>query len=122
MKEITKFQQRVYNLCSKVPKGRITTYKQIARAMKTKAYRAVGNALRNNPFVSEMSIISDHAQKSLISDTPKVPCHRVVASDGSLGGFDGKMNNPKKVKILKKEGIGVNNGKIVGFEKKLFEF
>ena len=47
---ITKFQKRVYELCKKVPKGKVTTYKAIAQKMRTKAYRAVGNALNKNPF------------------------------------------------------------------------
>ena len=63
------FQEKVLNLCSKIPKGKVSTYKEIAKKLKTKAYRAVGNALHNNK-------------------TPVViPCHRVVCSDGSLGGY-----------------------------------
>ncbi len=82
-----KFDEKVYCLCMKIPRGKVTAYKEIAKALHTKAYRAVGNALRRNPH------------------SPKVPCHRVVKSDGSLGGFAGKMNNSKKAKLLEKEGI-----------------
>lgn len=97
---ITKFEERVYQLCSKVPKGYITSYKEIAHAMGNKAYRAVGTALHNNPFA------------------PKVPCHRVVNSDGRLGGFASGLR--RKIAILNKEGILVEKGKIKDFERKLF--
>lgn len=100
----SQFKKKVYSLCSKIPSGKVTTYKLIALALNTKAYRAVGAALRCNPFA------------------PTVPCHRVVASDGSLGGYQGKMNSPKKIALLKKEGISVKNGKIENFDEKLFSF
>ena len=48
----TKFQMRVYNACKKVPRGKVTSYKAIARKLKTKAYRAVGQALNKNPISS----------------------------------------------------------------------
>ena len=98
----TAFQNKVYELCKKVPRGKVTTYKEIAKAMKTKAYRAVGQALRRNPWA------------------PNVPCHRVVCSDGSLGGFMGKRTETavrKKILLLKKEKVVVKNGKIVQFYK-----
>ena len=88
----TKFQDKVYELCSKVPKGKVTTYKSIAEAMGTKAYRAVGQALNKNPYA------------------PKVPCHRVISSDSSLGGFATGIKN--KVKLLKKEGIKIKNNRV----------
>ena len=62
------FSRRVYDLCRRIPKGKVTTYKIIAEKLGTKAYRAVGNALNKNPHKD-------------------VPCHRVVGSDGSLTGF-----------------------------------
>ncbi len=98
---ITEFEKKVYQLCSKVPKGYVTSYKEIAHCMGNKAYRAVGQALHNNPFA------------------PKVPCHRVVNSNGELGGFASGLK--KKVEILKKEGIIINEGKIKDFEKRLFK-
>jgi methylated-DNA-[protein]-cysteine S-methyltransferase len=70
-------------------------------------YRAVGVALRMNP----------HA--------PVVPCHRVVASDGSIGGFHGHTTGPfitKKIALLKDEGVLVKDSRIVDFEKKLYRF
>jgi methylated-DNA-[protein]-cysteine S-methyltransferase len=96
------FREKVYILTRKIPKGKITTYKDIAKKLGTKAYRAVGNALRNNPYA------------------PEVPCHRVVCSDGSVGGYKGKMNSKKKILLLKKEGITIKKGKVVSFKNKLF--
>ena len=98
------FTHAVYAVVKKIPKGKVTTYKEIAKAMKTKAYRAVGQALRCNPYA------------------PEVPCHRVVASDGSLGGFAGRMNSRKKIMMLKKEGIRVKQGTIADFQKKMHRF
>jgi methylated-DNA-[protein]-cysteine S-methyltransferase len=92
--EEVSFTENVYTLCSQIPKGRVTTYKALADAMGTKAYQAIGQALKRNP----------HA--------PQVPCHRVVKSDGSLGGYCGEASNPKKRRLLKKEGIEIWNGKI----------
>ena len=69
---VTLFQERVYSALRKVPRGRVTTYKELGHALKSTAYRAIGQALRCNPYA------------------PEVPCHRVVASDGTLGGFKGK--------------------------------
>tara|TARA_Y100000310_G_scaffold344346_2_gene456626 strand:- start:26529 stop:26756 length:228 start_codon:yes stop_codon:yes gene_type:complete len=63
------FANRVYKLTEKIPKGKVTTYKDIALALNCKAYRAIGSALNKNPFA------------------PEVPCHRVVNSSGALGGF-----------------------------------
>lgn len=86
------FNQKCYALLKKIPKGKVITYKAIAKKLKTRAYRAVGNAMNKNP-------------------TPiKVPCHRVINSNGKLGGYSGGIR--KKIKFLKKDGIEINNGKI----------
>ena len=101
------FGQQVYALCARIPKGRVSSYKLIAQAMKTKAYRAVGQALRHNPYA------------------PQVPCHRVVGSSGELTGFNGQRKGEKveqKKKLLEKEGIIVKDGRVVDFEKKVFTF
>lgn len=97
MKEIiTPFQKAVYSATRKIPKGKVATYALIARLIgKPKAARAIGNALNRNPFA------------------PKVPCHRVVNSDGKIGGFT--SGTAKKVALLRKEGVGVKDGKIVDF-------
>ncbi|KAL9108216.1 MAG: hypothetical protein Q9227_006953 [Pyrenula ochraceoflavens] len=92
---VTEFQEvaRVYTLLSQVPKGHITTYAQLASLLQTSP-RAVGNALRNNPFA------------------PEVPCHRVICADGYVGGFKGEfskapsgVNQKMKLGLLKDEGV-----------------
>lgn len=86
------FNEKCYALLSKVPRGKVTTYKAIAHKLNTKAYRAVGNAMNKNPYA------------------PKVPCHRVVGSDGSMTGFASGIN--KKIAMLKSEGVEVKNRKV----------
>ena len=90
--EIQGFNEKCYSLLRHVPCGKVTTYKALASALKTKAYRAVGNAMNKNP------------------NAPEVPCHRVVKSNGEVGGFASGTKN--KIAMLKKEGIDVKNGKI----------
>lgn len=97
------FNEKVWKLTKKIPKGKVTTYKELAKALNTKAYRAVGTALKKNPYA------------------PKVPCHRVVNSDGTIGGYKGKKNSKEKIKILKKEGIEIKNNRI-DLKKYLFQF
>ncbi|VVB82892.1 Methylated-DNA--protein-cysteine methyltransferase [uncultured archaeon] len=86
------FYESCYKVLKKVPKGKVTTYKEIARALGSKAYRAVGTAMNKNPYA------------------PIVPCHRVINSNGELGGFASGLKN--KIKILKSEGIEIKNNKI----------
>jgi len=95
-KRITNFQKRVYALTKKVPRGKVTTYSAIANKLKSSP-RAVGQALRVNPFA------------------PIVPCHRVIKSDGSIGGFSGKTTGKpiqKKIAMLRKEGVIIKDNKI----------
>lgn len=99
---MTSFNDRCYDILKKVPKGRVTTYKAIAEALGTNAYRAVGNAMKNNPNILT------------------VPCHRVVNSDGSVGGY--VNGTEKKIEILKSEGIEITNGKIVNLKRHLITF
>ena len=103
------FNKKIYSLLKKVPKGKVTTYKALAEAVGTKAYRAVGQAMRYNPY------------------SPIVPCHRVVKSDGSIGGFNGSINPrskevKRKISMLRKESVEIKNNRIVDFEKMLFRF
>jgi methylated-DNA-[protein]-cysteine S-methyltransferase len=101
------FEERVWKLMESIPKGRVTTYALIAKKLKTRAYRAVGNACRKNPYA------------------PRVPCHRVVRSDGSIGGFGGKtsgMSVEKKMRMLREEGVEIRDGKVADFERVLFRF
>ena len=91
----------------RIPKGRVTTYSMIAKKLNTRAYRAVGNACRKNPYA------------------PRVPCHRVVRTDVTVGGFGGKTSGKtveKKIRLLRKENVEIKNGKITNFEKVLFRF
>lgn len=101
---VTAFQQNVYEILKKVPRGKVITYKELGKALggKGQIYRAVGNALNKNPFA------------------PAVPCHRVVASDGSLGGF--AHGSAAKKLLLAREGIRVKDNKIVDFERKVWRF
>lgn len=96
-------KEKVYGLLKKVPKGKVTTYGEIGKKLGTRAYQAIGQILKRNP------------------NAPVVPCHRVVSSDGSLGGYFGKEFLKKK-KLLEKEGIVIEKGKIKEFSKKLFKF
>ena len=86
------FNQKVWALCARVPAGKVVTYGDIARALGTAGYRAVGNALNKNPYA------------------PAVPCHRVVGSDGSLTGFAGGLE--KKKRLLAGEGIAMKGTKV----------
>ena len=96
------FNHRCYQLISQIPKGKISTYKMIAKALNTIAYRAVGNAMAKTP-------------------NPVIdPCHRVIKSNGSIGGY--RFGVPKKISILKNEGIPIQNGKIMDYEKYLYTF
>ena len=103
------FNETVWEACKKVPWGRVTTYGEIARFLGSGAYQAVGNALNKNPF----SVVS-------CNDERMVPCHRVVNSDGSVGGF--ALGQETKVMILKREGVEIVDGKVKDFEEKLFRF
>lgn len=97
------FSKKVLDLTSKIPKGKVTTYSEIARALCCpKASRAVGNALNKN--------------RHLVT----IPCHRVIKSTGEIGGYSGGQD--KKIAILKKEGIPITAGRITDLEKYLHKF
>ena len=84
----TVFQVKVWNYLKKIPRGKVITYLDLAKAIKMpKAVRAVANAVGKNPF------------------PPKIPCHRVIRSDGKLGGYSAPGGIKTKKKLLKKEGI-----------------
>ena len=100
------FNQRVWNVCKRIPEGKVSTYKEIAKALNTKAYRAVGNALNRNPH-GAWGLVGG---KSCRRRRCLVPCHRVVNSDGKVGGF--ASGTKKKIEILKKEGIEIKGNKI----------
>ena len=84
----TKFQKKVWNYLKTIRKGTVKTYKQVAIGInRPKSARAVANAVGKNPFA------------------PKIPCHRVIRSDGSLGGYSRKGGAKTKKLLLKREGI-----------------
>ena len=84
----TKFQKKVWNYLKTIRKGTVKSYKQVAIAInRPKSVRAVANAIGKNPFA------------------PKIPCHRVIRSDGLLGGYSGKGGVKTKKLLLKREGI-----------------
>ena len=84
----TKFQIKVWKYLLKIPKGSVKSYKQVARGInRPNSARAVANACGKNPY------------------SPKVPCHRVIRSDGSFGGYSAPGGTKTKKKLLKKEGF-----------------
>ncbi len=90
---MTEFQSRVLRLVTTIPRGKVTTYKELARALgRPRGYRAVANALARNPHLV------------------KIPCHRVVRSDGEIGGY--KLGILQKAKLLAAEGVEVKNKKV----------
>ena len=87
----TEFQKKVWRALTQIPKGRTITYKELAKKInKPKAIRAVANAVGANP------------------GAPHIPCHRVIRSDGKLGGYSGKAGIKTKIQLLKKEGVKIN--------------
>lgn len=89
----TTFSQKIYKIVRKIPRGTFLTYKEVARlAGREKAWRAVGNILKKNK-------------------DPKIPCYRVIKSDGKVGGY--RYGTKRKASLLKKEGVIIKNGRIV---------
>ena len=99
MKTPSTFQKKVYDACRHIPCGKVVTYGQLAREINCGSAQAVGQALRVNPFA------------------PEVPCHRVIKSDRSLGGFYGHKSGPeidRKRRLLEKEGVAFDTaGKVL---------
>ena len=86
----TKFQLQVWNYLKEIPKGSVKTYKQVAIAInKPKSARAVANACAKNPYA------------------PNIPCHRVIRSDGGLGGYSGRGGVHEKLKLLRSEKVNI---------------
>ena len=84
----TELQLKVWNYLKKIPKGKVKTYKDVAKAIgKPLAVRAVANAIGKNPY------------------PPKIPCHRVIRSDGTLGGYSGKGGIQQKRNLLRSEKV-----------------
>lgn len=86
----TPFEEQVYRVVRRIPKGRTRTYRWVAEQLGDPGLaRAVGNALSRNPYA------------------PDVPCHRVIKSDGTLGGFAWGLK--KKLEMLREEGALPHN-------------
>ena len=86
----TKFQLKVWKYLKTIPKGQVKTYKQVAIAIKSpKSARAVANACGKNPYA------------------PKIPCHRVIRSDGGLGGYSGRGGIKTKLHLLRSEKVDI---------------
>lgn len=100
------FAQQVYDLVQQIPPGRVTTYREIGRALGTRAYRLIGQVLHHNPggFLNGGDI----------------PCHRVVGSDGRLVGFSHGLE--KKKELLEREGVIVQNNRVQDFSVQLYRF
>lgn len=87
-KSITEFQRKVYLALLEIPRGETISYKDLGLRIGCRSAQAIGQALKRNPFA------------------PEVPCHRVIASDGSIGGFHGQRDGEmieKKIKLLEEE-------------------
>ena len=96
------FNERCYELLKQIPVGKVTTYREMARAMDTRAWRAVGTAMAKN------------------SNLILTPCHRVVRSDGSVGKY--ALGSERKAELLADEGVEVANGRVKNLERYLFRF
>ncbi len=86
----TKFQLKVWEYLKTIPKGSVKTYKEVAIALKkSKSVRAVANACGKNPYA------------------PKIPCHRVIRSNGGLGGYSGRGGVKTKLRLLRSEKVEI---------------
>ena len=96
-------EKKIYKKLLEVPKGKVTTYGELSKAVGLKnGQRYIGNVMNKNPY----PVI--------------VPCHRVVMSTGKIGGY--AYGEHIKVKMLNDEGIQVQNGKILDWENKVYRF
>lgn len=94
--------QQMQSLLAQIPKGKVTTYKLLAKKMGTKGYRFVGQLLGKNP------------------DPETFPCYKVVRSDGGISGY--ALGVPEKVRRLKADGIEIKNDRVVNLKEKLYQF
>lgn len=96
-------EQKIYKKLLEVPKGQITTYGELAKAVGLKnGQRAVGKIMNKNPY----PVI--------------IPCHRVVMSTGKVGGY--AYGEHVKAKMLNDEGIEIKDGKITDMEDRIYRF
>ena len=96
-------EKKVYKKLCQVPKGKVTTYGELAKAVGLEnGQRVIGRIMNKNPYPGI------------------VPCHRVIKSDGKIGGY--AYGEKSKTKMLSREGIKIQNGKIKDFQKNVFRF
>ncbi len=96
-------EQQVYKKLTEVPQGKVTTYGELAKAVGLKnGQRIIGQIMKKNPYPAI------------------IPCHRVVNSDGKVGGY--AYGEDVKTNMLQKEGIKIQNGKILDWHKKFYKF
>jgi O-6-methylguanine DNA methyltransferase len=100
----TQLQEKVWEALTLIPRGRVTTYGEIARYLQTKAVRAVGTAVGKNP------------------NAPEVPCHRVVPSNGKIGNYSGGEGTLTKISLLEGEGVEIKGGKVSNFANSFWSF
>ena len=96
------FNEKCYELLKEIPEGKVTTYGEMAKALKSKAWRAVGSAMAKN--------------KNLIV----IPCHRVVRSNGTIGQY--ALGTSKKAELLLSEGVEVRNDRVVDLDNVIHRF
>jgi len=102
MSKDSDFNKRCYELLKQIPEGKVTTYREMARTLGTKAWRAVGTAMAKN--------------RNLIV----IPCHRVVRSDGAVGQY--ASGTGKKIELLENEGVEVSRGRVKNLDKYIHKF
>lgn len=91
LRDCTAFQRRVYEVILTIPRGQVRTYAEVARMIgRPRAARAVGQALKRNRWA------------------PGIPCHRVVAAGGKLGGYSGPGGPARKRRLLRSENVSSN--------------
>ena len=96
------FREQCYELLKLIPQGKVTTYGEIAKALNSKAWRAVGTAMAKN--------------QSLVV----IPCHRVVRSDGAIGQY--ALGSAKKIELLINEGVEISDGKVKNLDRFIYRF
>ena len=96
------FNEKCYQLLKQIPEGKVTTYREMARALGSKAWRAVGTAMAKN---NELIV---------------TPCHRVVRSDGTIGEY--ALGTDRKAELLLSEGVEIINGKVKNINNVLYKF
>lgn len=100
----TALQEKVWSKLEEIPKGHVTTYKELAKAVESRAVRAVATAVGKNP------------------NAPSVPCHRVVLSSGAIGNYTHPLGVTRKIELLKSEGVNIKKGRVVNFKEILYKF